>query len=429
VLDLYKNSIEGLPRIDSMPALAHLDLSETGLAGIPGGALQSTRLNTLLLMNNNLTELPAELFESPVYEKRGVHLADNPLSEQARNLIKQYYFETSYDMDVMAPEADIHRVNALYPQLGYDQASDFVYELPGTLAGGRVELAKLEAELTQLSQDLSAWTADVPARHPLTSQPFTAEQLAIEHANRDGFKQALERCWRHESELDDFNDSLEPTYELLIVDPINGELPALSADFGHVSTLELQSINGVTRIGRFLESFPNLQTLRMRDCHLGDIPEAVFKMGRLRSLSLPQCRVSLSTVSVNALAGLEQLDYLDLSFNPLGHTPDFRQMPELSTVLLNDTGITSIPSGLLQLKELDWADLSMNAITEVSSELLELPVETAENITLRGNSFSAESLGRLIGYFERTRVDFGVEEVINQGEMDISTSEGSDIEA
>lgn len=429
VLDLYKNPVEGVPRIDSMPALTHLDLSETGLTAIPGGALESTRLNTLLLMNNHLTELPAELFESPVYEKRGVHLADNPLSEQARNLIKQYYFETSYDMDVMAPEADIRRVNALYPQLGYDQASDFVYELPGTLAEGRAELTKLETELAQMSGDLSAWTANVPARHPLTGQPFTDEQLAIEHANRDEFKQALERCWRHESELDDFNDLLEPTYELLIVDPIHGELPALSADFGHVSTLELHSMGGVTRVGRFLESFPNLQTLRLRECHLGDIPEAVFKMGRLRSLSLPQCRMSLSTVSVNALAGMEQLDYLDLSFNPLGHTPDMRQMPELSTVLLNDTGITDIPPGLLQLADLDWADMSMNAITDISSDLLEVPVETAENITLRGNPFSTESLGRLIGYFERTRVDFGVEEIINQREMDISTSEGSEIEA
>ncbi|VVM48452.1 hypothetical protein PS662_00667 [Pseudomonas fluorescens] len=428
VLDLYKNPIEGVPQIESMPELTHLDLSETGLTGIPGGALQSTRLNTLLLMNNNLTELPAELFESPVYEKRGVHLADNPLNEQARNLIKQNYFETSYDMDVMAPVADIQRVNALYPNLEIEQASEFVYELPGTLAEGRAELAKLEAELTQLSDDLAAWTADVPARHPLTDEPFTAEQLFIEHANRDEFKQALERCWRHESELDDFNDSLEPTFELFITEPINGELPALNADFSHVSTLDLQGVNGATRIGQFLQSFPNLQTLRLREVNLGDLPDAVFKMGRLRALKLPQCRISLSAESANALAGMEHLDYLDLGYNPLGHTPDLRQMPDLSTVLLNDTGITDIPPGLLQLEELDWADLSMNAIREIPSDLMELPVETAENITLRGNPLSAQSLEQLINYYERTRVDFGVEEVINRGEMDISTSEGSELE-
>lgn len=428
MLDLNRNPIEGVPQIDSMPELVHLDLSHTGLTDFPGGALHNTRLDTLLLMNNNISELPAGLFESRVYEQRGVHLSGNALNDQARELIKQYYFETSYDLGVSAPEADIQRVKALYPTLEIEQASDFVYELPGTLAEGRTELAKLEAELSQLSDDLATWTADLPPLHPLTGQPFDAQQLFIEHANRDDFKQALERCWRHESELDDFNDSLEPTFELLIVEPINGELPALSADFSHVSTLELQSVAGVTRIGRFLESFPNLTTLRFRDGDMGNIPGAVFKMGRLRSLALPHCRISLSAESVSALAGVEHLDYLDLGHNPLGHTPDLSQMPDLSTVLLNDTGITEVPPGLLQLEELDWADLSMNAITEFPSDLMELPVETAENITLRGNHFSEESLRRLINYYQRTRVDFGVEEVINRGEMDISTSEGSEIE-
>jgi hypothetical protein len=41
---------------------------------------------------------------------------------------------------------------------------------------------------------------------------------------------------------------------------------------------------------------------------------------------------------------------------------------------------------------------------------------------------SEESLLRLISYYERTGADFGVDEVINRGEMDISTSEGSEID-
>ncbi|MNG12091.1 Leucine Rich repeats (2 copies) [compost metagenome] len=151
-------------------------------------------------------------------------------------------------------------------------------------------------------------------------------------------------------------------------------------------------------------------------------------MGRLRSLSIPSCRVGLSVQSVGALAGMEQLEYLDLGLNPLGLTPDLSQMPDLATILLNDSGITDLPDGLLQLAELDWADLSGNAITNMPSDLLELPVEVAENITLRGNPFTEESLLRLISYFERTRADFGVEEVINRGEMNVSTSEGSEID-
>jgi Leucine-rich repeat (LRR) protein len=379
-------------------------------------------------MNNGISELPAALFDSPLYEKRGIHLTHNPVSDSSRQLIKNHHVDSAFDMGVFAPEADIDRVRALYPGMEVEQASEFVYELPGTLEEGRGALTRLEEELSQLRNDLSAWTAALPDLHPLTDEPFSAAQLLVEHANRDEFKQALENCWQRDAELDNFSDTLEPTYDLTLSTVINGELPALSADFSHVSSLEFRSAEGVTRIGRFLESFPNLKSLRLRSCDLGDIPEAVFKMGQLRALSLPECRVSLSSESVAALAGMEQLDYLDLGSNPLGQTPDVSQMPALATVLLNDTGINRIPDGLLQLAELDWADLSGNAITEVPSDLSELPVDVADNISLRGNPFSEESLLRLIAYFERTGADFGVEAVINRGEIEISDSEGSEID-
>ncbi|MVV50640.1 hypothetical protein EJA72_20725 [Pseudomonas sp. PB120] len=428
MLDLFRNPFDTVPGIQSMPELVHLDLSETGLTRIPDSALRHPKLDTLMLTNNQITELPPGILDSVAYEKRGVHLSNNPLADSARELIKLHYLENSYDLGVLAPETDIERVRALYPNLEVEQASEFVYELPGTLADGRVELSNLEAELAQLSNDLAAWTADVPALHPRTGEPFNERQLFVEHANRDEFKQALERCWRHDTELDDFNELLEPTFELVISPRITGELPTLSADFSHVSSLELQSVEGVTRIGRFLESFPNLRSLRLRECNLGDIPEAVFKMGRLRSLSLPDCRISLSTESASALAGMEQLDYLDLSLNPLGLTPDLSQMPGLATVLLPETGITEIPRGLLQLQELDWADLSENAITEVPSDIMELSMDVAENISLRGNPFSEESVLRLIDYYESTGTDFGVEEVINRGEMHISSTDGSEVD-
>ncbi|MGF6151938.1 dermonecrotic toxin domain-containing protein [Pseudomonas fluorescens] len=428
MLDLFNNPFSVVPSIETMPELVHLDLSQTGLSEFPASIMHHPKLDTARLSNNSISELPGGLFESPVYNKHGVFLTRNPLSDSARQLIKQRYLDSLYDLGVYAPEADIARVKALYPNMEVEQASDFVYELPGTLDDGRLELARLEAELNRLSTDLSAWTADLPARHPLTGEPFDAQQQLIEHSSRDEFKQLLEQCWRRETDLDDFNEALEPTFELAIPLLINGDLPTLSADFSHVTSLEILSIDGITRTGGFLESFPKLKSLRLRDCNLGNIPDAVFKMGQLRSLSLPECRVSLSVESASALAEMEQLDYLDLARNPLGRTPDLSQMTGLATVLLNETGITEIPHGLLQMTELDWADLSGNAITEVPSDVLELPVEIAENITLRGNPFSEESLLRMIGYFERTGTDFGVQEVIDRGEMEVSSTDGSEVD-
>ena len=428
MLDLYQNPFTKVPSVESMPELVYLDLSRTGLTDIPDSVVRHPKLDTAKLLHNSISELPSPLFESPVYTKRAIHLTHNPLSDNARQLIKHHYFDSSYDLGIYAPEADINRVRALYPNLEVEQASEFVYELSGTLADGRIELTNLEAELAHLSNDLAAWAADLPAQHPLTGEPFTAQQQLVEHMNRDQFKQTLEQCWRHESAQDDFNEALEPTYELVFESCINGELPTLSADFSHVISLELRSADGVTRAGHFLASFPNLKSLRLRDGHLGNIPNAVFQMGQLRSLSLPECRITLSPESASALARLDKLDYLDLSANPLGQTPDLSQMPDLATVLLHDTGITEIPPGLFQLAELDWADLSTNAITEAPSDILQLSLDIAENISFRGNPFSEESLLRLISYYERTGADFGVQEVIDRGEIDASSSESSAVD-
>ncbi|MHC8331836.1 dermonecrotic toxin domain-containing protein [Pseudomonas sp. LB3P25] len=428
MLDLYKNPLTLKPSIESMPELVHLDLSHTGLTEIPPSVMTHSKLDTAKLLGNKISELPPEVFDSPVYDKRGMHLTHNPLSDRARQLIKHHHFDTSYDLGVYAPETDINRVMALYPNLEVEQASEFVYELPGTLEDGRAELTRLEAELNQLRDDLTAWTTDLPALHPLSGEPFDAQQQLLEHASRDEFKQMLQRCWQHETELDDFNEALQPTHELVIRTIINGELPTLRADFSHVTSLEVHGAEGVTRTGGFLEAFPKLKNLVLRDCNLDGIPEAVFKMGELRSLSLPRCRISLSLESATALAGMDNLDYLDLGVNPLGQTLDLRQMPKLATVLLNDTGITEVPPGMFQLTELDWADLSANAISEIPIDVQELPVEVAESISFRGNPLSEESLLRLIAYFERTGVDFGVEEVINRGEMEVSSSDGSEID-
>ena len=428
VLDLQRNPFSRVPEFETMPELVHLDLSHTGLNNIPDSILRHAKLDTAKLQGNRISDLSPELFESALYTKRSIDLTGNPLSDNARQLIKHHFSATSYDMGVLAPAVDIDRVRALYPNLEPEQASEFVYELPGTLQDGRNELTRLEAELEQLINDLAAWTADLPPLHPVTGEPFDAQQQLAEHMSRDQFRQTLVQCWRHESELDDLNEALEPSFELRFETYINGELPTLNADFSHVTALELHSADGATRIGHFLKSFFNLKSLRLRACDLGNIPDTVFKMGQLRSLSLPECNISLSPQSASALGGMDQLDYLDLSSNPLGQTPDLSQMPSMANVLLNNTGIAEIPRGLFQLEELDWVDLSENAITEVSSEVQELPPEIAENISLRGNRFSEASLQRLIDYFERTQVDFGVQEVIDQGEIDISTSDNSEVD-
>ena len=429
ILDLYKNPLGFNPTVENMPLLNYIDVSDTGISSLPPGLLTRQNLRTALLNDNQIQELPAALFDLPTTVREGFDLGGNPLSAATRERIKSHFNNTRQDLGVFAEQADIDRVQALYPRLDQEDASEFVYLLPGTFADGRVEITRLETELDTLSNDLSAWTANVPAVHPVSGAPFTAQELLNEHWIRDEFKRIVERCWRRQTELDDFNQQLHPTYDLTLPIIITGDLPAMRADFSHVSLLYLHSNDGLTSgAGRFLESFPRLKGLTIRNYRQESLPEPIFRMGDLTALSMTDCQLTLTAQSALELAQMERLDYLDLSFNPLGATPDVSQMPRLTTLLLNNTGITELPPGLLQLKSLDTVDLSANAITYIPADILELPLDVGESINLRDNPLSEESVQRLISYFRQTGVDFGVDAVIDQAEMEVSSSEGSDVD-
>ena len=429
-LDLYNNPLGLTPDFGSMPDLNYIDLSQTGITELPRNLLTRPRLRTALLNDNQIKELPSALFTLQQRTQEGFDLANNPFSSATRERLKQHFQQTHQDFGIFAEQADIDRTQALYPMMDQEDASKFVFLLPGTLDEGRIALTRLEAELTTLEHDLSAWTGNIPAVHPHSNQPFTAQQLLIEHSTRDAFRESVLRCWRRETELDDFDDSLQATtYDLSLDTRITGNLPTLSADFSHVSLVYLGSESGLTTgVTGFLECFPKLKTLVINDFRLGDLPEAIFRMSDLRSLNLLDCNITLTPQSALNLAEMAHLEFIDLRDNPLGLAPDISQMADLATLQLDNCGLTELPAGLLQLKSLETVDLSDNAISRIPADLLELPLEIAESINLRGNPFSEDSLQILIEYFRLTSVDFGVQEVIDRAELEVSTSEASEPE-
>jgi Leucine-rich repeat (LRR) protein len=217
-------------------------------------------------------------------------------------------------------------------------------------------------------------------------------------------------------------------YEFYYSASMIGELPSLRAEFSHVSYVYLESRDGLTTIGRFLKGFPNAYGVTIRNYALGTIPVETFEMGKLNTLALPQNEIHLDDASVQALAGLDRLEILDLTGNPLGRAPDVSQMHGLTTLSLSNTGITETPNGLFALKEIEDADLSNNAITELPADYLELPAHITESYNFSGNPLSEASLQQLIGYFQRTGSDFGVAQVRQRAEVEPTDSEDSEIE-
>lgn len=194
---------------------------------------------------------------------------------------------------------------------------------------------------------------------------------------------------------------------------IQGELPTLSADFGHVSDLYLANTHDESpRVGRFLEAFPNLVSIDIRGYGLTGIPEAIFRMKRLNTLSLPACNLTLSPRDVAGLAILDGLDLLHLHDNPLGLTPDLSNLQGLTDLDLSTTGIREIPKGVLD--NFNWMelDLSGNEISEIPDELMEVPAYVGDRYDLRGNPFSPRAMQRIRAYYQETGLTLNVDGVL-----------------
>lgn len=407
MLDLSGNPLTRAPDVSTLTALTYLNLSNTGIDQVPPGLPRLARFETAILSDNRITELPDDLFNLSPDLGDGLDLGNNPLSATAREQIKTYYRKTGKNFGVLAPQADIDQAIDLYPGLSQDQASEYLYHLPGTLADGRVELARKKAERTSLTSELTVWMTDVPD-DPVTGEPLDAQALLLEQFKRMQFKNSLERCWRQIPVENSFTGETAFVFNQSIL----GDLPVLTADFGHVLELHLTSSGSIApKASRFLDYFPNLHSLAVRGYQLNNLPEAIIKMKGLTALSLPECRITLTRQTVDALANMENLDSLNLRNNPLGLTPDLRNLRKLSSLNLSNTGIREIPRGLFDRDSLIQADLSNNAITDMPIELLDANPDHTANYDFSGNPFSAQSLERIAAHYHETGNTLGINAV------------------
>ena len=170
-------------------------------------------------------------------------------------------------------------------------------------------------------------------------------------------------------------------------------MPTINADFSHVTYLSLNGQGAITGINEFLQHFPRLRVLELRNFELDHLSEAVFTLQNLTELRMEGCAITLTPESASGLAGLEHLEYIDLDNNPLNITPDFSNMPNLNTLHLRNTELSEFPSSLFDLSELEVIDLSENLITHLPSELFEAP------------SYITSGLDRKVSQVSRRRRD------------------------
>jgi hypothetical protein len=149
-------------------------------------------------------------------------------------------------------------------------------------------------------------------------------------------------------------------------------LPALSANFDHVSGLDLSNSDFSDVNVPFLSHFAALQALDIAACELTRLPPQITQMSRLEVLEMAENHIVLDAEAVGRLKLMRHLRELWLDGNPLGLAPDISQMRELRLLWLGGTGLTGWPVGLLEVPRPRSfvLDLSANAIDRIPAVAL-----------------------------------------------------------
>jgi Leucine-rich repeat (LRR) protein len=403
-LALPHNPLGIAPDIATLPRLSSLDLSNTNLSQAPAGLANHPHLRTAILSENQITHLPEELFELPAHKSQGYRFANNPLAPSTRERIKTYARDTGKNFGVAADPADIEATRALFPSVDTEEASDIFYALPGSLEQSRSQLKHWKAEFQLLSETLTSWRADIPEYHPATGVRLSTAQRSGESMARDTFADQLIALWQAREP----DAPRHRATSLLTTVSCIGDLPTLSVDFSHISTLALHGNPALGSISTFLDNFIGLQHLGIQNTQLGQLPSALTRMTSLESLNLNLCAIALTSPGHSTLPALPRLESLNLNYNPLGVAPDISALPALKRLSLSNTGISAIPDSLANHQSLGTALLNHNQISELPDSLFDPVDRDLSEFNFADNPLSLASREKVKALYARTRQDLGV---------------------
>lgn len=393
-LDLSDNPLGTFPDLNLLPELIYLDLSNCGLTVVPEGLASHPGLRTAVLAGNRITQLPEALFDLPAERSDGIDLADNPLSAATRDQIKNYYRLHRNDFDVLAAEPDVSLARQLFPGLNKQEASEMIYDLPGDLADGRQQLLRWQAEQQQMRDDLTRWALATPSAHPVTRQALSASERLAQRSARSDFKQLIKDFWGERS-MGTGRRTTSFAADLKFL----GEMPRLTVNFDHVTSLKLAGNVTIAGLEPFAALFPNLQMLELKAFTLYDIPLFVSRLHYLKELKLNDCALTLTPAGQQVLGALPELRLLDLSHNPLTNAPDLTILPKVTNFSLGHSELTSVPKGIAEHPLLRELHLNNNQITVLPDAVFSLHPERADSVYLNDNPLSMNARERVKRYY------------------------------
>jgi len=290
------------------------------------------------------------------------------------------------------------RVRDLYPEISDEDVAAFIDKRLQHDPFG--VLRRLENEFSTLRHELEIWLVEVPP-HPTEGVQWSAEASAEQLQSRQTFSEKLQLAWQQK--MLSAEDAEDESFSSFI--DFTDELPQLSARFQHVTELVLEARNPSVKLGRFLDSFPNLSYLVLEKVRMDGFAPGIFQMRDLQHLILKDCSLQLSEIDAEGLSRIETLTLLRLDGNPLGVVPHVGFMRQMKELYLGNAGLTSIPSGLERLSSLKIVDLRDNHIVDIGDEFFEVPDTQDMYVDLRGNPLSHAAILRLSEYLQNASMD------------------------
>lgn len=302
------------------------------------------------------------------------------------------------------PQTPMQRARALYPDLAVDEVQAFLQELGEGLSEEEL-LVKLEGrrqELFKLIDELTAWRND-------QSVSFATRRHREVAADR------IERCWRRQTSPVVTFEGRTVGYTLNLSETRLDGLPILSADFSHVASLFMRDMQLSELPEAFIEQFANTRWLNLSNNLFSTLPAALEAIPRITRLTFSYNSLVMDAAANAVLAKLVRLRILNLDHNPLITAPDVSTLADLRGLRLQHTGISTWPTGLMDLDMLEEVDLRANNIQVVPQDVLAPSAERVDRVlrinrvtSLHGNPIDADSQVRLTVYRQRTRISFGV---------------------
>lgn len=375
---------------------SHTDFYEAILDALPAEKTQQLGYSPgqgdafkewLMNLNESLAERRVVLAEPPVYRRADLETVQllggggvSRCAEPAVETTEQHARQT---------------LQLLFPSLGEQRLDLFIDSVPARQM--RSLLNELTEEKQRLHVELQNW------KDSATHFARGSRDDRTQRARRRRLSLAVERCWgdRFAEHTDTFGHTQSGARLDLHDWPLPSTLPRLTANFEHVTSLNLSNSELSPQHSDFLKHFPNLRSLDLHANKLMDLPPALTQMRVLRHLDLSGNDLTLSPDDVRSLRKARRLERLDLSNNPLVLAPDISLMPTLRHLGLSRTAITEWPRGLFAHPRDDgfFLDLRANPIDTLPDVIAETPqARVIARARLDRNTLTVEALARYEQY-------------------------------